>query len=397
MMNPRTFALIVTSQKRLIMISPLSPSKKYQSRCGGTSRYTSDIDQNNVCHRRGLLSGTRTFNSQSGNNGSGQSDSQNDASKILVRLTILRHGQTTANAKGIIQGQQVHWPLTDIGAMQARMAHEELVRLAKESESNFNYYFWRAYSSDLVRAKNTAEIALGRDPEHPSSGALICHTEDLRLDERLREYALGVREGRSISLSWQEATSEWRKENVLDDERDESNWHQHTTKKEPPRESAKDVHRRTRSFVHHLIAEVRENLHLNEQTSSTQQTLNNDPPNILLASHGGCIKILLQSSLGFPEELIGKLQNGSLTEVDVLSSPPSDYETKTRTLHECGSKTVIYDAELRCWYRLGSRVNDIRHLEEHPMGLTQHHGHGNHSLDALYGALGDDATAAMEK
>mmetsp|Transcript_17687 Transcript_17687/g.37158 ORF Transcript_17687/g.37158 Transcript_17687/m.37158 type:complete len:397 (+) Transcript_17687:101-1291(+) len=396
-MNPRIFALIDPIQNRLNMISQSKACKKHLPRCGGSSGYAPDINQNNrhQCFPAGILGGTSAFNSQIEKNEIGQADTKNDVSKILFRLTILRHGQTTANAKGIIQGQQVHWPLTDVGVMQARMAHEEFVRLANGKKSNVNY-FWKAYSSDLLRAKHTAEIVLGRDPKYPSSGVLMCQTEDLRLDERLREYALGVREGRSVSISWQEAMSEWRKENNLDDERDESNWHQYVTTKEPPRESAKDVHRRTRSFLHNLIEGVRENRHSTKGASSTHQTLNNDPPNILLVSHGGCIKILLQSSLGFPDELIGKLLNGSLTEVDVLSSLSSDHDTEARTHDECG-KTVIYDGEVHCWYRLGSRVNDICHLEDHPMGLTQHHGHGNHSLDALYGALGDDASVAMEK
>ena len=61
--------------------------------------------------------------------------------------------------------------------------HERLLSLS--SAGSEDSYFWRAYSSDLKRAKDTAEIAL--------KSQLLHESERLRLDERLREYALGVR------------------------------------------------------------------------------------------------------------------------------------------------------------------------------------------------------------
>ena len=374
-----------------------------------------------------------------------------DTSNILLRLTILRHGQTTANAEGIIQGQQPHWPLTDVGIMQAKMGHEELVRMSMEKSHS---YFWRAYSSDLLRAKHTAEIALGYAPENvPLSHGignnndaanetinyskeasialpkpLLCHSESLRLDARLREYALGVREGQSISLSWKEAAIEWKKkqstyskkEGGLNDAKNESQRNLEENTKLPCRESVDDVHRRTLSFLHYLIEEVRNNFYddnncgqekggmqlhqhsqqphnANDQQNtqfSTQQHQVRNPPNVLLASHGGCIKVFLESSLGFPSECIGKLQNGSLTQVDILSTLPLTHNPSRKCAKS--EDNVIYDAKVECWYRLGTRVNDVRHLEGHELDLLQE-ANGGHSLDSLYGALGDDSSAAMEK
>jgi len=104
---------------------------------------------------------------------------------MLLKIIALRHGQSAANAQGIIQGQGGAWPLTEIGRLQAQHANERLLSLSS-SDGREEPYFWRAYSSDLKRAKDTAEIAL-------KSQLLLHESERLRLDERLREFALGVR------------------------------------------------------------------------------------------------------------------------------------------------------------------------------------------------------------
>lgn len=74
--------------------------------------------------------------------------------------------------------------MTEIGRLQAQHANERLLSLSS-SDGREEPYFWRAYSSDLKRAKDTAEIAL--------KSQLLLESERLRLDERLREFALGVR------------------------------------------------------------------------------------------------------------------------------------------------------------------------------------------------------------
>ncbi len=96
-----------------------------------------------------------------------------------MKLLLIRHGQSTGNAEGRVQGQ-ADLPLTDLGRKQARaLAH----RLQREE--------WNPsaiYSSDLVRAAETAEIlASGR-------GLAVI------LDERLREYDCGE----LTNLIWQD-------------------------------------------------------------------------------------------------------------------------------------------------------------------------------------------------
>ena len=125
---------------------------------------------------------------------------------------------------------------------------------------------------------------------------------------------------------------------------------------------------RTKSFLADLIDEVK--------SLKRKQA----PPRILISSHGGCLKPMLEGAIGFPE--VGKLQNCSLTEIDVLT--------------HCEEETTIaiHNEDLGdCWFRLGSLVNSVDHL---PQGLLEAN---EQSLNTLYGALhltGDDASAAAE-
>ena len=88
-------------------------------------------------------------------------------------FTIVRHGQTDANAQGVLQGQ-TDTPLGETGRAQARAAAQRL------KHEKFDLF----YSSDLSRALETAQIigkTIGMDP--------------VPLPE-LREWRLGDLEGR---------------------------------------------------------------------------------------------------------------------------------------------------------------------------------------------------------
>src|SRR5579884_3458376 len=65
----------------------------------------------------------------------------------MTTLLLVRHGETDWNADGRLQGQTDR-PLSDYGRRQARQLAEELE--GEELEA--------IYSSDLVRARETAEI-----------------------------------------------------------------------------------------------------------------------------------------------------------------------------------------------------------------------------------------------
>jgi broad specificity phosphatase PhoE len=99
----------------------------------------------------------------------------------MLELYLIRHGQSTWNKTGRIQGQ-TDVPLNEEGVRQA----EALAKRLK------GWAFDKVYSSDLKRAKQTADIA------YPHA--------DMMLDSRLREIHLGNFQGRT----WNEMTDEER-------------------------------------------------------------------------------------------------------------------------------------------------------------------------------------------
>ncbi len=90
----------------------------------------------------------------------------------MLELYLIRHGKSTWNETGRIQGQ-TDVPLSEEGLLQARELHKRLQ----------GWSFDTVYSSDLQRAQQTAEIAL---PDYT-----------LQLDQRLREIHLGDFQGRT--------------------------------------------------------------------------------------------------------------------------------------------------------------------------------------------------------
>src|SRR5215467_14607337 len=91
---------------------------------------------------------------------------------MATTLLLVRHGETDWNADGRLQGQTDR-PLSDFGRRQARQLAEEL-----DGEQ-----FEAIYSSDLARARETAEIVSER------RGLAV------RLDPDLREKDWGNWEG----------------------------------------------------------------------------------------------------------------------------------------------------------------------------------------------------------
>lgn len=68
--------------------------------------------------------------------------------KEYCTLYIVRHGETEWNQKGLIQGQSGDSPLTKLGEKQVQALMKTLSSV----------HFDAVYSSDLIRAKRTAEI-----------------------------------------------------------------------------------------------------------------------------------------------------------------------------------------------------------------------------------------------
>lgn len=106
-------------------------------------------------------------------------------------ILAIRHGETAWNREGRLQGH-LNLPLNELGLRQARRLGEALADQAIDA----------VYSSDLDRAAVTA-----RHLARP-------HGLEVRLDERLRERAFGVHEGRlwtEIEATFPEDALRWRR------------------------------------------------------------------------------------------------------------------------------------------------------------------------------------------
>uniref|UniRef100_A0A914VJ56 Fructose-2,6-bisphosphatase TIGAR n=1 Tax=Plectus sambesii TaxID=2011161 RepID=A0A914VJ56_9BILA len=108
---------------------------------------------------------------------------------VSFSLTIVRHGETAANANSMIQGQ-IDEPLNDKGRNQARLLGQSFAKLGRPA-------FTHAFSSDLRRAKETCEIILAHHV-----GPVHCAIE---CDKRVRERSYGTLEGKAVTFLRSEA------------------------------------------------------------------------------------------------------------------------------------------------------------------------------------------------
>ena len=106
-----------------------------------------------------------------------------------MKLYLVRHGQSTGNIGGTLMGQSDH-PLTALGEAQARAVAGRLAPVGPMP----------VFSSDLPRARTTAEYIVGAWMATGGAGATVDRPASLTLDRRLREISLGDYEGRP----WQE-------------------------------------------------------------------------------------------------------------------------------------------------------------------------------------------------
>lgn len=94
---------------------------------------------------------------------------------MMVRLYIVRHGQTIANAERRFQGHK-DYPLSELGQKQVELVADRL------QDTPLDYI----YTSDLGRAVSTAEVIAAR------------HSLEVIEDPIFREYSWGDFDGRTL-------------------------------------------------------------------------------------------------------------------------------------------------------------------------------------------------------
>lgn len=189
-----------------------------------------------------------------------------------MRLLLVRHGESTYNAEGRIQGQQ-DAPLSERGRRQAERLGERLRP----------YRFDACYASDLSRAADTARAIMKHHPGVPFEFATL-----------LREIKFGIFEGRimpEIEEMYPEEYAAW-----MEDRRDFV-----------PRgaESAADLHERAGRALRWL----RERGH---------------DGTILVVAHGAILNSFLGQFLGFGPDARYRFHfdNTALTIVEDVSWGP---------------------------------------------------------------------------
>jgi broad specificity phosphatase PhoE len=165
----------------------------------------------------------------------------------LVNLVLVRHGESTWNERHIVQGQAPQAELTARGRAQAEGALDTLAQ----------WTFDHIYSSDLVRARETAEIF---------SDALDIPVE---IDVALRERSYGVLEGGPSSQLIPAATGIEGHAVVDDNARPDGG------------ESLQQLSVRAAEFVE-------------------QRRVRNSGQSLLVVTHGGTIRALLAACAGVP-------------------------------------------------------------------------------------------------
>lgn len=168
----------------------------------------------------------------------------------MITLYLVRHGETTYNREGRIQGHD-DAPLTALGIRQAGAVAD---RLSRESIAAI-------YSSDLGRARMTAE------------SIAACHNLPVNATPLLRESNLGVLQGLTraeIDERYPASENEWRRDMM--------------TMRPPGAETIQDVIDRGSEFLRSISGKHEEG------------------ESLVIVGHGGSLRGLVIAACALPSE-----------------------------------------------------------------------------------------------
>lgn len=270
--------------------------------------------------------------------GEGDTDDEQQDVSVIVRLHLVRHGETEANKKNLVLGQ-IDSPLTPRGLQQAQ-ATSLLFR---------GHPFWRVYASDLTRTRITARILLegvvsdreglvgsdstvvvenqrdleassvvtegnadvrGGGPNDAATATATTTTTKIIFDKRLREQAKGAREGRDKRLTYDEALELHASEYGLN-------------VPVPLLETEDEVWDRVRDWIDELAQEALEKDRVEKFRSNLETTFNRP-------TNGG-------------EVSVDGPNNGDFANVDIINSSDGDGMSITRSGAASKERRRIYN------------------------------------------------------
>ena len=295
---------------------------------------------------------------------------------FILRLHLIRHGETHANVQNVVLGQGDS-PLTDNGLILAQMASESPYingRMTNDDNNNDDndrrsrYYYWRTYCSDLHRAHRTARIVLNLEDIHGTEIVEQLASDDnngensnrrsinLVVEPRLRELAKGAREGYPKSLSYEEAVARRIQEADNGSSSDDIEI--------PLLESIDDAWARAKDWIDSLVKgasieyyDAEDNV-CNDANSSDGKTTGK-VYNVFGLSHSALIRTMIHKMVG------SQLPNNySLTKEGSLRIP-----NLSRTIIDVRPYKVegSMDDALRWKCRL-LHLTDVSHLSDEPKG-----------------------------
>jgi len=276
---------------------------------------------------------------------------------FLVRLHLIRHGETHANVQNIVLGQGDS-PLTDAGVAVACSATAYMTRL----------HFWRTYCSDLYRAHRTARIVLGledADGNVDPGGKTASDGIDLIVDSHLRELAKGAREGYLKKLSYEEAVALRRNEAGYTSNSNAAMM----TMETPKLESIDDAWNRVKHWIDCIVEDASDDYYStielkDEQDNEDTRDSGSDPKiyDVFALSHSALIRTMihkmvdseLPSNYATTKEGSLSIPNLSRTIIDVRPYYDNDSSHPSKKKDNIGPR----------WTPSLFRLTDVSHLSK---------------------------------
>lgn len=222
---------------------------------------------------------------------------ENNQDANIVRIFLIRHGQTDHNVKKILQGHR-DIPLNVDGIKQSRRLGEYI----KERNIKFD----KVYSSDLIRCQETTREVLNLSDQNMAT---------VELNSDLRERFMGPIEGMHVNDAEKYADKHGKG-------------------------SFKDFGENTTIFLERLQRGI---------SSSINDSISKNNKNIALVSHGGAIRAImgwLQPNVEDVTKII--VFNTSVTVIDyIISEKTFNVRFMGNTNHLGEGKFMVSDLRLR--------------------------------------------------